>query len=182
MNDKYEDSNIIRWLNYIKDDDNSGIMEKFLNKKEDYLIKTSICTDKVDDIEKVIGNTNLRKYDNINDVLSLANALYIRDTYSKYVKEMSRQDEFERNKKLDERELKNMRKAAATKLIKKRIEEAERRRKIAHRVFEEDRPVTNDDLEDALDGNNAAQEKIINYKLTRKWYYISISFAFNPHI
>lgn len=38
-------------------------------------------------IEKVIGNTNLRKYDNINDVLSLANALYIRDTYSKYVKD-----------------------------------------------------------------------------------------------
>ncbi len=38
-------------------------------------------------IEKVIGNTNLRKYDNINDVLSLANALYIRDTYSQYVKD-----------------------------------------------------------------------------------------------
>lgn len=38
-------------------------------------------------IEKVIGNTNVRKYDNINDVLSLANALYIRDTYSKYVKD-----------------------------------------------------------------------------------------------
>lgn len=37
-------------------------------------------------IEKVIGNTNLRKYDNINDSLSLANVLYIRDTYSKYVK------------------------------------------------------------------------------------------------
>lgn len=37
-------------------------------------------------IEKVIGNTNLRKYDNINNVLSLANVLYIRDTYSKYVK------------------------------------------------------------------------------------------------
>ena len=38
-------------------------------------------------IENVIGNVDLRKYDNINDVLSLANALYIRDTYSKYVKD-----------------------------------------------------------------------------------------------
>ena len=37
-------------------------------------------------IEKVIGNTNLRKYNNINNVLSLANAIYIKDTYSKYVK------------------------------------------------------------------------------------------------
>lgn len=38
-------------------------------------------------IEKVIGSTNLRKYNNINNVLSLANALYIRDTYSEYVKD-----------------------------------------------------------------------------------------------
>lgn len=39
-------------------------------------------------IENVIGNTtNLAKYDNINDILSLANALYIRDTYSQYVKD-----------------------------------------------------------------------------------------------
>ena len=37
-------------------------------------------------IENVIGNTNLRKYDNIKDILSLANALYIRDTYSESVK------------------------------------------------------------------------------------------------
>ena len=98
-----------------------------------------------------------------------------KDNYSKYVKEMSSQDELERNKKLDERELKNMRKAAATKLIKKRIEEAERRRKIAHRVFEEDRPVTNDDLEDALDGNNAAQEKIINSEQQQNQQKSSVS-------
>lgn len=39
-------------------------------------------------IENVIGNTtNLAKYDNINDILSLANVLYIRDTYSQYVKD-----------------------------------------------------------------------------------------------
>lgn len=38
-------------------------------------------------IENVIGNTNLVKYDNRNNILSLANALYIRDTYSQYVKD-----------------------------------------------------------------------------------------------
>ncbi len=35
----------------------------------------------------VIGNNNLSKYQNIDKVLSLANAIYIRDTYQKYVKE-----------------------------------------------------------------------------------------------
>lgn len=38
-------------------------------------------------IENVIGELNLTKYDNIDKVLSLANAVYIRDTYAKYVKE-----------------------------------------------------------------------------------------------
>ena len=38
-------------------------------------------------IEKVIKNSNLRKYNNVKDILSLANALYIRDTYSKYIKD-----------------------------------------------------------------------------------------------
>ena len=38
-------------------------------------------------IEKVIGETSLRKYSNMNNVLSLANAIYIRDTYSKFVKD-----------------------------------------------------------------------------------------------
>jgi len=38
-------------------------------------------------IENVIGELNLTKYNNIDKVLSLANGLYIRDTYAKYVKE-----------------------------------------------------------------------------------------------
>ena len=37
-------------------------------------------------INNVIGNTSLVKHKNIKDVLSLANALYIRDTFSKDVK------------------------------------------------------------------------------------------------
>ncbi len=42
-------------------------------------------------IENVIRE-NLTKYDNIDNILSLANALYIRDTYSQYVK-----DEYKNN-------------------------------------------------------------------------------------
>ena len=38
-------------------------------------------------IESVIGNIDLVKYDNIDNILSLANALYIRDTYSQYAKD-----------------------------------------------------------------------------------------------
>lgn len=38
-------------------------------------------------IENVIGEQNLTRYNNIDKVLSLANGLYIRDNYSKYVKD-----------------------------------------------------------------------------------------------
>ena len=38
-------------------------------------------------IENVIGNLSLTKYNNIDEVLSLANSVYIRDTYSKDIKE-----------------------------------------------------------------------------------------------
>ena len=39
-----------------------------------------------DQIEKVIGNNSVKKYDNINDTMSLANAMYIKDSYSKNIK------------------------------------------------------------------------------------------------
>ena len=38
-------------------------------------------------IDEIISKLNLTKYDNIDKVLSLANAVYIRDTYSNYVKD-----------------------------------------------------------------------------------------------
>lgn len=38
-------------------------------------------------IESLIGNEILTKYENIDEVLSLANSLYIRDTYSQHIKE-----------------------------------------------------------------------------------------------
>ncbi len=37
-------------------------------------------------IQNVIGNTDISQYDNIDKILSLANGIYIRDTYEKYVK------------------------------------------------------------------------------------------------
>ena len=38
-------------------------------------------------IENVIGDLNLIKYNTIDEVLSLANSVYIRDTFAEYVKE-----------------------------------------------------------------------------------------------
>lgn len=38
-------------------------------------------------IENIIGNLDITTYNNIDNVLSLANSVYIRDTYSKYVKD-----------------------------------------------------------------------------------------------
>jgi len=40
----------------------------------------------LDEISKAVGNSTLTKYENIDKVLSLANALFIRDTYYKNVK------------------------------------------------------------------------------------------------
>lgn len=40
-----------------------------------------------EEIEKVLKNLSVTKYDNINKTLSLANAVFIRDTYKEYVKE-----------------------------------------------------------------------------------------------
>lgn len=38
-------------------------------------------------IENVIGTSDLTKYENIDEVLSLANGIYVRDNYASYVKE-----------------------------------------------------------------------------------------------
>ena len=38
-------------------------------------------------IDNLIGNGNLSKYDDIEDILSLANAMYIRNSYEEYVKD-----------------------------------------------------------------------------------------------
>lgn len=57
----YENSNLLTWLNITKTE-NSGIVETILNQKEQYLIKTSTCTDTIDDMEKVTCNTQYQDY------------------------------------------------------------------------------------------------------------------------
>ena len=42
-------------------------------------------------IENVIANLNLTKYNNIDNILSLANGIYVRNTYTEYVKEEFKQ-------------------------------------------------------------------------------------------
>ena len=44
-----------------------------------------------DEIVKVIGENPPTKYNNIDKILSLANSVFIRDTYKEYVKETSQQ-------------------------------------------------------------------------------------------
>ena len=51
------------------------------------LLNEGAAGDTKKQIEDVIGDTSLTKYEHIKDVLSLANAVYIRDTYSEYVKD-----------------------------------------------------------------------------------------------
>lgn len=51
--DKYNDSNIMSWLNSKDNNTTSGIFEAFLNNKEKYLVKNSSCIDTVDDISNV---------------------------------------------------------------------------------------------------------------------------------
>ena len=56
-------------------------------------------------IENVLGNTNLVKHDNIENVLSLANAIYIRNTYAQYIKEEYKnrlEDKYNTEVKIDE--------------------------------------------------------------------------------
>ena len=50
---EYKDSNIIKWLNQGIDSTYGGVLEKKLNKVSNYLVKTSVCTDIVDDVEKI---------------------------------------------------------------------------------------------------------------------------------
>lgn len=56
---KYDDSSIIEWLNK-GDSEYSGVFEKKLNDPSKYLVKTSVCTDALDDVKKITC-------DNVND-------------------------------------------------------------------------------------------------------------------
>ena len=49
---KYDESPIIQWLND-GDSQYSGVLEKKLNDVSNYLVKTSVCVDEVDDVKKI---------------------------------------------------------------------------------------------------------------------------------
>lgn len=49
----YNESNLINWLNTNKEKTNSGILENVLNNKEKYLTKTSTCIDAIDDTKNI---------------------------------------------------------------------------------------------------------------------------------
>ena len=53
----YEKSPIIHWMNKDDTDKNNGMLEKNLNDISSYLVKNSICTDTISDIEKITCNS-----------------------------------------------------------------------------------------------------------------------------
>ena len=59
---KYQDSPLIKWLNKDEKKDFSGQMEGKLNDVSHYLVKTSVCIDTVDDIEKIDCKTTVDGY------------------------------------------------------------------------------------------------------------------------
>ena len=72
--DDYSDSNILHWLNQTNEISSSGIMEKFLNEKEKYLVKTSTCIDVIDNIEKI--TCKKKSQDNYLGLVSLQDYIY----------------------------------------------------------------------------------------------------------
>ncbi|ORY24266.1 hypothetical protein LY90DRAFT_514688 [Neocallimastix californiae] len=49
------------------------------------MLQEGAANNTFDEINKLIGNTQLSKYTSIDDVLSLANGLFIRDTFYDYI-------------------------------------------------------------------------------------------------
>ena len=50
---KYGEDVILKWLNKDANNSYSGVLESKLNHISDYLVKTSVCTDVVDDVNKI---------------------------------------------------------------------------------------------------------------------------------
>lgn len=49
----YKDSSILKWLNQIPENEESGILESKLNDKEKYLVKNQVCTDVIDNVDQL---------------------------------------------------------------------------------------------------------------------------------
>lgn len=72
----FVDSYINKWLN-INENEYSGILEKNLNQKENYLVKTTSCIDKIDELTNNNCTNELNDYYisllNINDYINIGN-------------------------------------------------------------------------------------------------------------
>lgn len=102
LNKKTNDDNTILGNNLVQKANNSDLIMNFLkleNGKKNMIYSPlsikyalSMLNEGADgktkeQIEKVLGNTNLVKYENQDKVLSLANSIYIRDNYKQNIKE-----------------------------------------------------------------------------------------------
>ena len=72
--DEYQKSNVITWLNKEKDKDYSGVMEKVLSNKDSFLVKSNICTDTINNVNKITCNKTNNTYD--IGLLSIEDYLY----------------------------------------------------------------------------------------------------------
>ena len=59
---KYQESSIIKWLNKDDKTDTSGQLEGKLNDATHYLVKTNVCADIVDDVEKITCKNTIDEY------------------------------------------------------------------------------------------------------------------------
>ncbi|MCI9039747.1 MAG: serpin family protein [Clostridia bacterium] len=102
LNKKTNDDNAILGNNLVQKANNSDLIMNFLkleNGKKNMIYSPlsikyalSILNEGADgktkeQIEKVLGNANLVRYENQDKVLSLANSIYIRDNYKQNIKE-----------------------------------------------------------------------------------------------
>ena len=79
--------------------------------------------------------------------------------FKKLRKEYQDKDQLERSS-ADKHDINALKKDASWKLIKGIIQDREKRQRIAHRIFQEDRPINAQDIDDAENGDQNAREKI----------------------
>ena len=72
--DTYEKSSIMTWLNKEKEKDYSGVVENVLSNKDSFLVKSNICTDTINDVNKITCNKTNNTYD--IGLLSIEDYLY----------------------------------------------------------------------------------------------------------
>ena len=72
--DTYASSNVITWLNLEKEKSYSGVLERILSNKDSFLVKSSVCTDTINDVNKITCDKVNNTYD--IGLLSIEDYLY----------------------------------------------------------------------------------------------------------